>query len=194
MDPRDHEYLRHHPREVQRALRQMFYDASEEDIREAMAETDSDFSVIAEQAGDIVAGALARHARRGETEQPPSDDILDLRRSLGTLLQLLRRRGRLTQEDLAARACIDLDEVRKIESDPLFSAHPRTIFQLEQYFDLPERSLVVLSGHLRSLGAGVHDEAVRFAAHASSLGQLTRDETKLLNAFVAFLKDHTKPE
>ena len=116
--------------------------------------------------------------------------IPDLHRGLGTLIQLLRRREKITDDELASRASIDLAELRQIEIDPTFEPNPRTIFQLEQYFKLRRRSLVVLSGAI-PVNHELRDEAVRFAASAQNISALTGEERELLNRFVKFLEEYT---
>ena len=59
---------------------------------------------------------------------------------------MLRRREQLSADELAQEARVNASELRRIELDPTFDPNPRTIFQLEQYFKLSSRSLVVLSG------------------------------------------------
>ncbi len=138
--------------------------------------------------------ALAQHGRTllqkalDKVEQPGI--VQDLHRGLGSLVAMLRRRERLTPEALAAQARIDAVELCRIESDPTCDPNPRTIFQLEQFFKLPARSLVALSGAVR-VDDAVRSEAVRFAASSQSMSALTREESKVLNKFVKFLSEHT---
>lgn len=179
--------------DVARALCEFVHDASSEELRDALRSAGQDMDTIAAHARAVVSRALETSCGRSATEESNAA-TLDLRRSLGALVQLLRRRERLTPEELAARARIDLQEVQKVEGDPTFAPSPRTVYQLEQFFRLPSRTLVVLSGQVRSVGPSLHDEAVRFAARATSLGHLTRDERRLLTAFVAFLQDQAKRE
>ena len=103
---------------------------------------------------------------------------------------MLRRRERLSIDELAQNARVDASELRRIELDPVFDPNPRTIFQLAQYFKLPERSLVVLSGAVR-VDDNVREEAVRFAASSDHISGLTREQRKHLNQFVKFLRELT---
>lgn len=168
--------------ELLRAIRDIFLEASEQELRKILKGTGEDFDSLAAQGRAIANRALANSEN--------NSDIPDLHRGLGALIQMLRRRERITVDKLASGARIDLDELRRIELDPTFEPNPRTIFQLEQFFKLPPRILVVLSGaiHVRN---EVREEAVRFAASAQNISELNADERKLLNQFVKFLQEQT---
>jgi len=172
----------HDPRKINRALREILLEASEDEMREALAGTGQDLESVAAMGRELVQGALK--------STPDSGDLKDLHRSLGVLLQMLRRRDRVTVDQLASKARIDVEELRQIELDPTFDPNPRTVFQLERYFDLPAKSLAVLSGAVR-VASEVREECVRFAASSEGISELTRGERKLLNRFVRFLQEHT---
>jgi len=166
-----------------RALRDFVFDATEEELRADLNESGEDFESLAS-----LGKAVAERALKTATEK--SAVVLDLRRCLGMLIQMLRRRERLSPDDLARAASIDLAELRSIESDPGWDPHPRTIFQLAKFFKLPPRSLVVLSGAMR-VEEGIREEALRFAANSKAVNKLTREEKKVLAAFVKFLGEQT---
>ena len=165
-----------------RALRDIFLEASEHELREAFSGADEDFDALAARGRAVAERALA--------EVRDADAVEELHRGLGKLLQLLRRSARLSIDELARAARVDASELRRVEIDPTFEPSPRAIFQLERHFNLPERSLVVLSGAVR-VDDAVRDEVVRFAASAEHMSDLTREERKLLNQFVKFLKEYS---
>ena len=167
---------------MNRALRGLLLDATENELREVLADCGQDFDALAAR------GRAA--AERALSETPDHSEAQDLHRGLGALLQLLRRREHLSIDELAAKALVDVSELRKIELDASFESNPRTIFQLEKHFKLPERSLVILSGAVQVDG-DVREEAVRFAASSEDISGLTKEERKLLNHFVKFLREHT---
>ena len=111
--------------------------------------------------------------------------------ALGLLLALLRRKEQLTEEELAQRANVDPEEIRRIEFDARYIPQPRTIFQLERHFTLPEKSMLKLSGAIEYDDPAFDREITRFAARAKRLESLTREEVSLLNEFVKFLGKHT---
>ena len=167
---------------MNRALRAILIEATEDELRDAFADTGEDFDTLAAEGKAVVQGALS--------EVGDSADVQDLHRGLGALVQMLRRRNQLSVDDLARDARVAASELRRIELDPAFDPNPRTIVQLEQYFKLPQRSLVVLSGAVR-VAEDVREEAVRFAASSEHISGLTREERRLLNEFVKFLRKRT---
>ncbi len=167
---------------INRALRDVIHEASEQELREALEGASKDFDSLADESRDVVKRALDSVEK--------TDDLPDMHRGLGTLIQMLRRRERLSPEQLASEARIDVGELRQIELDPTFDPNPRTIFQLEQYFKLPSRILVVLSGAVQ-VSEEVREEVVRFAASSQNISKLSREEQNLLNQFVRFLREHT---
>jgi transcriptional regulator with XRE-family HTH domain len=168
--------------QINRVLRDIILEASEQELREALEDTSEHFESLAAQGRAVFQRALDNAEK--------TDDLPDLHRGLGVLIQMLRRRERLSPEQLASKARIDVAELRRIELDPNCDPNPRTIFQLEQYFNLPSRVLVILSGAVR-VGERVREEVVRFAASAQHMSELSREEQNLLNRFVKFLQEHT---
>lgn len=167
---------------LNQALRDILLEASEDELREALEGTGEDFHALANRGEAVVQRALSDVHNAVVVEE--------LHRSLGVLLQMLRRRERVSLSDLARDAQVDVSELRRIENDPQFDPNPRTIFQIERYFNLPEKSLVVLSGAVH-VDNDLRDEAVRFAASSEHVSELTKEERKLLNQFVKFLREHS---
>lgn len=167
---------------INRALRDLLLEASNSELREAFSGTGEDLEALAARGRAAALSALS------EATNPV--EVQDLHRGLGALVQMLRRRERLTVATLAHRACVDPCELRKIETEPGFDPNPRTIFQLARFFNLPEKSFIILSGALR-VSPEVREEAVRFAACSADISGLTRDQRKILNQFVKFLREHT---
>ena len=167
---------------MNRALRELLLEASEDELRKALADTGEDLDALAAR------GKAA--AQRALSETSDGAGVEDLHRGLGALLQMLRRREHLSIDELAQKARVAASELRRIELDPAFDPNPRTIFQIAQYFKLPERSLVVLSGAV-IVDDDVREEAVRFAASSEDISGLTKEQRKLLNHFVKFLREHT---
>ena len=214
MGPRDHDETTMH-----RGLRSILLEASDDELRDAFAGTGEDIDALAARGkaaadraiaeatgvGDVLPPSVQRGHVDGEDADAVEEvapelavldhrgevpgDVNDLHRGLGALIHMLRRKERLSVDDLAQNARIAATELHSIERDPLFDPNPRTIFQLEQYFNLQDRSLVLLSGAV-NVDAAVREEALRFAAHSERIQELTRDERKLINQFVKFLSEH----
>lgn len=167
---------------MDRAVRDILLDATEVELREALSDAGVSFDALAASGRAAVSRSLA-----GADD---ASTVRDLHRGLGALLQLLRRRDQLSVDELAGRARVDAAELRGIESDATCDPNPRTIVQLEQYFKLPARTLVILSGAVR-VDDGVRAEAVRFAASSKNISALSQEERKLMNQFVKILREHT---
>ena len=176
MGPRDHDDTTMH-----RGLRSILLEASDDELRDAFAATGEDLDVLAARGQAAADRAIAEATGVGGAN--------DLHRGLGALIHMLRRKERLSVDELAQNARIAATELHSIERDPTFDPNPRTIFQLEQYFNLQDRSLVLLSGAV-NVDAAVREEALRFAAHSERIQELTRDERNLINQFVKFLSEH----
>ena len=162
-------------------------EASNDELAEVLKEVGEDPNTLTERGRWIASAALQEFGRRQEARRRESELVKVLHEGLGTLVQLLRRQGGLTQGDLASAARIDVSEVRAIEADPSFEPNPRTVFQLEKYFQLPERTLVKLSGVTTSANTELAEEVMRFAADAKAMTVLSKPEKKLVNEFVKFL-------
>lgn len=172
----------HDRNKMSEALRDLLLEASEDDLRDAFANAGEDFDILAARGRSVVERALA--------SAEDSSEVENLHRGLGVLIQLLRRKKRLSLDELATEARVDVSEIRGIEHDATFDANPRTIYQLEQYFKLPSRSLVLLSGAVH-VEHDVQEEVVRFAASATEMNKLSREEKKELNRIVKFLQEYT---
>ena len=167
---------------MNRALRDILLEASDDELRDAVAHADADL--------DLLAAHGKAAARRAITETSDATGLQDLHRGLGALLGMLRRREQLSVDELALNARVAASELRRIELDPRHAPNPRTIYQLERYFKLATGSLVTLSGAVR-VADDVREEAVRFAASSENISDLTKEERKLLNHFVKFLRKQT---
>jgi transcriptional regulator with XRE-family HTH domain len=172
-----------------RAMRELVIAADPESLTAAIQDAGIDLMDLARTGRDVAERALARAA-----EESTSMQANDLHEALGALLQLLRRRDKLSYEQLAQRARVDAEEIKSIENDPSYVARPRTIYQLEHFFKLPKRSLAKLAGMTRHQLSDFREEVLSFAAHSKSMHKLTRDEARILNAFVKFLSKDAKTD
>ena len=80
--------------------------------------------------------------------------------AFGKLIHLLRENMRLSLEQLASKTDIDVNELRQVESDPLFSPDPRTVHYLAAFFDLSKKKLFQLLPKKKNSSLGpVHQDA-----------------------------------
>src|SRR5690349_19445265 len=104
-----------------RAVRELVLDATGKELREELTGTHESFDALAARAQSIITRVL---------ETPSSTSLVsDLHRGLGALIQMLRRRDKLSAQELATKAAVDLAELHAIESDPAIEPRPRTIHQ-----------------------------------------------------------------
>lgn len=174
-------------KDVAGAATKVIIEASRDDIWSVLRAAGVEPERLAEQSRKVARDVLARFAEHCEETTRSKDEENSLHEGLGMLVQLLRRRERLSTQDLAKQARVEADEIRRIEIDPNYSPNPRTIYQLEQMFNLPPRTLVRLAGSTTRHSAEFTDEVMRFAANAKAMGSLSNEEQKLVTAFVRFL-------
>jgi len=168
-----------------RTMREMLLEAPPEEVRELAQEAGLDAAELTKTGRAVAYKALEQQRR--SASQP--ENILFLHKGLHTLLIMLRRRDGLDEIELARKADVDLAEIRRIEAEPGFIPHPRTIFNLEKQFALPSGVLAKLSGAVKHHSSIVEERAEAFAANAKSIGKLTRAERQLLNEFIKFLAE-----
>lgn len=89
-------------------------------------------------------------------EEPHVDDK---RFALLLLLCGLRRKLRLTVDQLAEKADVDRDEIIGLEREPGFKAEPRTLHKLAGFFELPAEGLLQLAGAVNQVPREIEAEA-----------------------------------
>ena len=172
---------------LSKVFRELIFEAEPKDLEEAIAAEGEDPKELAERGRAIAIRALKQHEIQVRSEEEARAETEALHEGLSALIQLLRRKEGMSDEDLAKKARVDVGEIRRIEFDLSYTPNPRTIYQLEQVFKLPSRTLVLLSGAKKRTTPGLTNEVMRFAANAKTMGKLNSAEMKLLNEFVNFL-------
>tara|TARA_R110000824_G_scaffold167353_5_gene344310 strand:+ start:419 stop:925 length:507 start_codon:yes stop_codon:yes gene_type:complete len=120
-------------------------------------------------------------------EEEDSSNVIQLKHAFGVLVKQLRKRDKLSLEQLAGKARVDLEDIKQIEHDPHFRPRPRVIHQLASVFNVPVRSLMKLSGATIVHDEAFEGEALQFAAKSEDMSKLTRAEQRLLNDYVKYL-------
>jgi transcriptional regulator with XRE-family HTH domain len=169
-----------------RAMREMILEATPSELFVAIREAGLDPKEISEIGRNAINSALTKVRQDSEK----ASNSASLHKGLNSLLVMLRRRDNLDEAELAAKANVDEDEVRRIEYDSSYLPSPRTIFKLEKAFSLPAGVLAKLSGAIKAHSLCMEERVQAFAANAKAMGKLTREERELLNAFVKFLSEH----
>lgn len=116
-------------------------------------------------------------------------NVVQLRIALGTLVRQLRLKEGLSIVELAERADVSEDELRLVEHDPHYTARPRLIFQLSEYFKVQLVKLSQMSGTTHAVNRVLYNEAVRYAARSDDVSTLTNEERQALDAFVSVLNE-----
>ena len=117
------------------------------------------------------------------------DNSDESRLALGRFVSLARRRERLSLEDLATRADVDVGELLSIERDTQHLPETRTIYQLANVFGVSQRKLMGLSGLTKQKDVKYVDEAIRYAARSESIALLTSEEAAALEGLIAVLSE-----
>lgn len=123
----------------------------------------------------------ARSHTEEQVEEPRSESVL------GLFVFQLRRRDKLTVQQLADRLRVSPDEIETIEKNPRYGPRPRTLHQLAKYSEIPTSNLVRLMPDAENADEQVEQAAYRFAASSDGLSDLSRAERRGFNDFVKFL-------
>jgi transcriptional regulator with XRE-family HTH domain len=183
------------PHAVTTAFRNFVLDASDDELDDALRQEGEDPKVLVERGRAAIERAFRMHEAAVDATsaiQHEAEEDKVLHEGLSKLIQLLRRKSGLSEQELAAKARVEEAEVRRIEFDPTFTPSPRTIYQLEEFFRLPPRTLVLLSGAVSRQEPEFKEEVLRFAANSKAIGKLSRQEKQLLHEFVRFLAERAK--
>lgn len=109
--------------------------------------------------------------------------------AFGRFVHLMRRRRGLTLEKLAEDTDVEIAELVEIEDDTRHKPKLRTVYQLANYFQVPQTKLQQVAGLTVPRDSRLLEEAVRFAARSESVTALTPEESAALEAFVAVLSE-----
>jgi transcriptional regulator with XRE-family HTH domain len=116
-------------------------------------------------------------------------DVETTRTAFVRLLQLARRERRLSLEQLAQKADVDLAELVKIEAAEEFTPTLRTIHQLASFLSLPAKKLMALAGLLQVKDPSLQQASVRFAARSEPVEDVSPEEHAALEEYVKFLNE-----
>ncbi|MDB4913919.1 MAG: hypothetical protein JWM95_1563 [Gemmatimonadetes bacterium] len=146
----------------------------------------------------MVAGALAfqePYRTEGVSTESASPSAMQSERqeegrlAFGQLVRLMRRRLRLSIEELADAADVEVGEVLRVEDDLRFHPDPRLVFQFARVFGLPQQGLMEVAGLIVGRDERLARAAVRFAARSEAPQRLSPQEADALDAFIAVLAD-----
>jgi transcriptional regulator with XRE-family HTH domain len=133
-----------------------------------------------------IATALNQKLTVVMTAREPEE--LEIREAFHRVVQMLRRSRGLSIDDLAEKTEIDRAELVALERNPAYRPSPLTLHRLSEFFGVPDRKLAVLAGAIREVPEDLRQHAARFAAQSNSFSKLTKEEQRVLDEFVGFLR------
>ena len=116
------------------------------------------------------------------------DSVDEVRYVFREVIRGLRRERGLTVEGLAKKLDLDRDEVVAMERNNGYRPSPLTLHKLSKFFGMPHERLGVLAGAVTEIPGEFREQASRFAAKSDSFTKLSREEKRILDDFVRFLK------
>lgn len=134
--------------------------------------------------GIVSVGGLVCALARSEEETKAH---LAERVALAKLVELRRRQYRLSAEDLAKKADVELEDVLSIERGGGIVPGPQAVHRLAQALELPEPRLRELAGLVPARDARLREATVRFAARSEPVAILLPEEQEALEEFVGVL-------
>jgi HTH-type transcriptional regulator, competence development regulator len=140
----------------------------------------------AEDNGIVSVGGLVGALAKSEEESKAPRAV---RLALAKLVELRRRQYRLSAEDLAQKADVDLEDVVSIERGEGTIPEPRTMHRLAQALELPEPRLLELAGLVPATDPRFRQATVRFAARSEPVANLLPEEQEALEEFVGLLAE-----
>lgn len=112
----------------------------------------------------------------------------------GQLIELGRRRLRLTVEQLAEDADVDIEELVLIERGECHAPSPRTVHKLAERFNLPTGTVAEIAGLVRRRNERLGHAAYLFAARSEPTAILTPDEEMAYEEFVKVIIESSEAE
>jgi hypothetical protein len=156
--------------------------------------SDDVFRQLAEEENSCMISAigldmLSQEQTKGLAATASEEHSNVIRLAFGTLVSFRRRAMKLTLEELAEKARVELEELFCIEEDPNYVPEPRTVHNLGHQLKLPVPQLLVLSGNATSQNAQLDKAALKFAARSRAVEKLNSEQKDALNEFVKVLVD-----
>jgi transcriptional regulator with XRE-family HTH domain len=137
-----------------------------------------------EDGSELSVGGLAQELGMFRVPEAPAPVA---KSAFAKLIEFRRRALRLSVEDLAKAADVDVAELVGIEIGKVDAPELRTVAKLAKALKLPGQRLVELSGLATPRDARFSDAVVRFAARSESVEKLSPTELEALEEFVKFL-------
>lgn len=119
-------------------------------------------------------------------------EAISVRHAFQLLMKLLRKKAGLTVEQLANKLEVEPYSVIELEQNISQLPLPIMIFKLSKFYKIPQIKLNVLAGAMKEIPSDLQSQASQFAAQSESFAKLTKEEKKLLDEFVKFLRKESR--
>jgi transcriptional regulator with XRE-family HTH domain len=126
--------------------------------------------------------------------RPKERDIETVRLAFREVIRGLRKEQGLSLEQLAQKIDAPTEELVELERDSTYRPTPLILHKLSRFFEIPQRKLALLAGAIKDIPLAFCQQASSFAAQSESFSKLTREERKLLDEFVKFLRAEVHQE
>lgn len=136
----------------------------------------------------ISVGGLAAQLGMYQSEEPNGPAVF------GQLVEFGRRRLRLSVEQLAEAADVDIEELVLIERGECHSPGPRTVYKLAECFNLPTATVAEIAGLVKRRNERLGHAAYLFAARSEPMAVLTPDEEMAYEEFVKVIIEMSQVE
>ncbi len=132
-----------------------------------------------------IAKALKQKLTVVMTAENSKDEML--RHAFQLVVQNLRREKGLTVEQAAEGIGVDSKELSAMERIIGYRPSPSSLHKLSRFYQGPEGRLAALAGAAEA-SEEIRESAARYAAQTDSFAKLSKEEKRILDEFVDFLK------
>ena len=122
-----------------------------------------------------------------EQNEQAAIQMIPFKHAFVRFLELARRERRLTLDQFAEKADVDVVELVRIEANEHYKPAIRTVHQIAAFLEIPEQKLMALAGLLRVKDPLFQNAAMTFAARSESVEMLSQEEHAALEEYIKFL-------
>jgi transcriptional regulator with XRE-family HTH domain len=139
-----------------------------------------------------IAKALNQQVQVGM--RPKDPEMQTVKVAFREVVRGMRKEKGLTIEQLARKIEFPAEELSELERDCTYRATPLLLHKLSRFYEIPQRKLAALAGAIADVPQSFRERASSFAANSDSFSKLSREEKKVLDEFVKFLRTEVSNE
>ena len=144
---------------------------------------------MAELEGDAIISVGTNVITPLLNQEQKSESKLENNLGFGLFVKYMRLKRKLSEESLAKKIDVDVNDIMHIENDVQYEPEPRIVYQLASFFQVPTPRLMQISGLSIIKDKRLYDETVKFAASSNPSSTLSHGERVLLETFVSVLNE-----